>query len=104
MYYILDLEKSYKERVDMMVDGVIFDDHGDFVTNVFNSGEPLTDTKFKIRPHQKSSQNGKLRDKVVVQINRSIPLFVVSPKTIDLFRELNAHHLQFFEVEICGNG
>jgi hypothetical protein len=99
-YYILDHQLPYHEKADIKIDGVIFDNTGDFVTNIFNIGISLGISEFKIKAHSETSKNGKLRDKLWVQINRSSLLFVASPKVIELFEELNIRDCEYLNVQI----
>jgi hypothetical protein len=104
MHQILDFKKPFHEKVDMKIDGSIFDEKGNFVANIFNLGKSLAKFKFKIQVQSKYSKNGKLRDKLWVQVNRSTLLFVASPGVLDLFREFKIEDVEFLDVEIEGEG
>lgn len=103
-HYILDHAKAFHERADVKIEGVIFDQHGEFVTNTFNTGKSLGQFTYKIKIQPEFSQPGKLRDKLWVRINRSSVLFVGSPGVIEVLKEFDAQALEFLDVEICAFG
>lgn len=104
MHQILNHHTTYNEKVDMKVDGIIFDKKGNIVANIFNLGESLKNFQFKIKVHEKYSNKGKLRDKIWVRVNRSTLLFVESPRVIEFFKELKINDVEFLDVEIEGEG
>ena len=47
---------------------------------------------------------GKLRDKLWVEVNGASELFVVSPKVVQLFKDLKIDNLEFIDITIIGTG
>ncbi len=104
MYYILNHQLTHHEKADMKIDGVVFDNEGNIIANIFNQGKPLKNEKFQIIIQEKYSKSGKIRDKIWVRINRETHIFVASPNVIRLFEELNIRDVEFLDVKIKGDG
>ncbi len=101
MYVILNNQPQNK-AVDLVISGPIFDGNGDFVPNIFNAGESLTENSYTIRAHKGVSRQGELKDKLCIEVNGASELFVVSPKVVSLLRQYNTSNMEFIDLSIEG--
>lgn len=103
MYLVLK-NRPYKEKVDLQVEGAIFDEKGNLLPNIFNTGDSLAGNSFTIKMFEEYSKLGKLRDKLWVKVNFASNLFVVSPKVVSLFSSLKLKNLELLDLTISGKG
>lgn len=98
-YFVLYLGAS-KKNVDSIYKGLILDENKDFIPNIFNRGESLNHPNFTIILDTRFSQFGKMRDRLCVEINSAVQLFVVSKRVQDFFEKRQIPGIEFYDLVI----